>query len=457
MMGVISAIFWGVILITVLIFVHEGGHFLVAHAFGVRVTEFFLGLPCAVKLSHVSKKYGTEFGITPILLGGYNRICGMEGSQDELLAPALAYLVEHGTVTVPELAGALDCDESRAMDLLVSLGDWGSARPFYDPEKGERPTQRAYPETFKATARDANGLTVYDKGNDVSGLGATAEGEPHPVPSDREAFFEAERSHTFLGLGFWKRFCILVAGAVVNVVCAILMIVGILSIGGVTVATGTNTIGAVVDGSLAQAAGLAGGDTITAIGGESVSDWNDLVGKLQGALEGTDFDITFTHDGAEVTGHVDIDQSNPPTQFGIYASTEVRRLDLATSFGVAIDYVGQTASYVAQLIQPAHTKEIMDNSTSIVGVSVMASSAASQGAEDFVFLAALVSLSLGFMNLLPIPPLDGGKILIEAISAITRRTVPTKVQNFISYVGIFLFLGLFVYTLRLDIFRFFLG
>ena len=50
-LGFLSAVFWGVLLLSVLVFVHEGGHYLAARAFGVRVTEFFLGLPCTRALS----------------------------------------------------------------------------------------------------------------------------------------------------------------------------------------------------------------------------------------------------------------------------------------------------------------------------------------------------------------------------------------------------------------------
>ena len=91
MTGVVSAIFWGVVVLSLLVFVHEGGHYLAARACGVRVTEFFLGMPCRVKLSHKSKDHGTEIGVTPILLGGYTRICGMEGTHDELLARGGTY------------------------------------------------------------------------------------------------------------------------------------------------------------------------------------------------------------------------------------------------------------------------------------------------------------------------------------------------------------------------------
>ena len=100
--------------------------------------------------------------------------------------------------------------------------------------------------------------------------------------------------------------------------------------------------------------------------------------------------------------------------------------------------------------------EMLENTTSIVGISVMSAQAAAQGPTTFLMLAALISFSLGLMNLLPIPPLDGGKLIIEIIQAVTRREVPLNVQSAISYVGVALFLALFVFVLRNDIIRFIL-
>ena len=72
-LGFIGPVFWGLILLSALVFVHEGGHFLAARACGVRVLEFFLGMPCRFNIHHTSRRIGTKFGVTPILIGGYAR------------------------------------------------------------------------------------------------------------------------------------------------------------------------------------------------------------------------------------------------------------------------------------------------------------------------------------------------------------------------------------------------
>ena len=70
---------------------------------------------------------------------------------------------------------------------------------------------------------------------------------------------------------------------------------------------------------------------------------------------------------------------------------------------------------------------------------------------------AAISLSLGFMNLIPIPPLDGGKFLIEVIQLVIRRDVSMHVQNALSYIGIILAMVLFFFVLKQDIVRIVFG
>ena len=123
----------------------------------------------------------------------------------------------------------------------------------------------------------------------------------------------------------------------------------------------------------------------------------------------------------------------------------------------AFDYAMTVARFAMRLLMPQHTMEILESSSSVVGISVMASEAASTSAVDLSLLVASVSMSLGFMNLLPIPPLDGGKIVIEIIQLVIQRPLSTKAQTIVSYVGVAFFLFIFVVALRNDIVRYILG
>ena len=142
---------------------------------------------------------------------------------------------------------------------------------------------------------------------------------------------------------------------------------------------------------------------------------------------------------------------------GVRATTEHRRLGVLDSVRYSFVAAWQVVTYVVRLIVPTHTLEVLDSSTSVVGIAVMSSRAAAVGVQELLLLMASVSMSLCFMNLLPIPPLDGGKILVEAIGALRRRPLSAKAQTAVSYLGLAFVMFVFVYVLRLDILRFFVG
>ena len=458
MLQVLSAIFWGFLVLSLLVFVHEGGHYLAARAFGVRVTEFFLGLPCRFRLSFKSKRVGTEIGVTPLLLGGYNRICGMEPVEDDLVGEALVCVMHHGRVTAEEVAEELSIDPERAVGLLATLVDWGSIAAFYDAELGEHPNQKTWPRSFQTLARDAHGLTEYDRGHDFSLSGATKAGDTCDLGLSSEALLEQERSHTYLGCGFWKRFAMLAAGPAINVLLAFLIVVAVLMGRGVSYASNTSTIGSVVEDSIAEQTGLEAGDRITRVDDTDVFTWEDLVAALSESLdEGHDFTLKVERDGSELELQVDLPDGEKYDKIGIYSSVATYHPTFLEASSAAVNYGVQVAETAAKIIMPQHTMEVLSESSSIVGISVVASEAASSGFWDLAFVAAAISMSLGFMNLLPIPPLDGGKILIEVIQVVLRRKLSLRVQNAVSYVGLAFFLFVFVVVLKNDIVRYVIG
>ena len=450
-LDITSPIFWGLITFSVLVFVHEGGHFLAARACGVRVTEFFLGMPCRFNLHHVSRRIGTKFGITPLLIGGYAAICGMDPTDVTCGATVLSYVHRKGRASVADIARDLNITEDEALEACVLLMGWGSLAPIYDKEKGEGPTSKFYPSAYAAMPRDADGNTIYD-GRAFNRSHATAEGETWEPPMGEDAFFARERERTYIGKGFWKRAFMLVAGICVNLLTGFLFMVAVYSIIGVEAPHDVNVLGTVEQGSPAAAAGLEAGDTILSIDGTKTESWSAILQALQDAQAGQEVTVTYERDGAMSDAAVTLDAEG---HMGITVPYQTVRLNPLDSCRIAISYITQTAQMVGQLLVPTHTMEVLDNSTSIVGISVMSSQAAASGPATFLNFMALISFSLAFMNLLPLPPLDGGKLLIEIIQAITRKQVPLKVQNAISMVVIVLFLLLFVYMLWADILRFF--
>lgn len=367
-MDILIMIICATIVLGFLVFIHEGGHYLASRAFGVRVTEFMLGLP-GPNIGFT--KWGTKFGVTPILLGGYAKVCGMEpGEMSPHLQQVLAALYLRGTATMEEIAADCGISDDDAYDALEELVEWGSV---------VGPTKKDLYNTYRAPAFTPSKKQL--RAAEAAGLPAPSSrmlGQARPV-DDAQALFESEYKQQYRSLPFWKRSVILVAGVAVNLLFAMLVFVLLYSVIG--------------------------------------------------------FDVQNTQTG-EIT-HMTVDPLR--------------------SIQAGFAYIGMVVQAVAGLFNPATAGEVVSNSTSIVGIAVMSKDAAALGFESFLLFMAMISVSLGIMNLLPIPPLDGGRFVIEVFQKISRRVVSTKALNYISAAGMLLFLGFFLIMVNQDIQRFVFG
>jgi regulator of sigma E protease len=161
--------------------------------------------------------------------------------------------------------------------------------------------------------------------------------------------------------------------------------------------------------------------------------------------------VAYERNGETFETVIDLPEGQKVELIGVSALMETYHPSFSEAVQVSFSYVKLVGSTVARIIMPQHTIEVVSQSSSIVGISAMASEAAASGMEDLILLAAAISMSLGFMNLLPVPPLDGGKILIELIQLIARRPLSAKAQSAVSYLGLAFFLFIFCFALRNDI------
>ncbi len=360
-MDIVLMIVYATLVLGFLVFIHEGGHYLAARLFGVRVTEFMLGLPGP---SIGFTKGGTKFGVTPFLLGGYAKVCGMEpGEMSPHLEAVLAALYRRGTANMEDVAQDCGISDDEAYEALEELVEWGSV---VGPAKADQFN------TYRAP------LVKPSKKQLGAGVQAYALGEARQVP-DAHELFESEYRQQYRSLPFWRRSVILVAGVAVNLLAAIVL-----------------------------------------------------------------FIVAFSLIGLDV--------QNPDT--GAISHMLLTPLQ-AVQFGFS--YIGMVVQAIAGLFNPATAAETVSNSSSIVGIAAMSKTYADMGLGYFVFFSAMISVSLGIMNLLPIPPLDGGRFVIEVFQKISRKVVSTKALNYLSAAGMVLFLGFFLIMVNQDIQRFVFG
>ena len=246
-----------------------------------------------------------------------------------------------------------------------------------------------------------------------------------------------QRAQTFPSKPVWQRAIIVAAGPVMNFVIAILILAGF------AVAYGENrtptVVGSVVAGSAASTAGIVPGDTITALGGERVETYGDMVMYVR-PRAGEHMRVDFLHGGTALSRDVLIGEQRLGDGFGNVEKAGllgigptapiVAPVSILEAPGVAVRQTGALLNLMVVTIRQIVTgARPLDQLHGPLGTAKIAGERLTLGPVEFVFLIALVSINLGFINLLPVPMLDGGHLFFYAIEAVRRKPVGPEVQE----------------------------
>jgi regulator of sigma E protease len=368
-------------------------------------------------------------------LGGYARIAGMEaGPEHPHLAEAAAYLAYFGSLSLEQAQRSSEKLGFNLEEALDELDEWGTL----------------------VRSRDASGSYRYQMPEATRGEQHYAKGAPRPL-ADAEAFINTERSMTYRALSWWKRMLVLVAGAAFNLIFAVLVFTAVMLFVGENVPT--TIVDTVTEDSPAAAVGIEAGDRLLSVDGSAYDSWQGITGAITSYAPGDKVTLGYEHEGVEKSVEVTLaaaaDDDRPI--IGVTSRLEQRPIAISDAAATAFGFIGYVATAILQLFNPATFQDTIAQSSSVVGVSVEARNAAAAGFMPFIILTAALSISIGLMNLLPIPPLDGGKMLVETIQRLTRREIPARVINGISIVGLALLMVLFVVCTSQDVQRYFLG
>jgi len=395
-------IFIAIIGLSLLVLVHEAGHFFTARAVGMSPRRFYVGFPPA--LAKVKRK-GIEYGIGAIPLGGYVKIPGMHRPAPSDLNTFFGPALEEA----PQLLAPLERVKRR-----LEEGDM----------EGARTQLSGLAEALEHVDLSRVARRAAEKGlNELAdGLGADA--------------YWRQRT--------WRKVLVIFAGPGTNLLFAVLIFAALFVVGsggyrlGFSMETNAPVVLDVRADHPAAQIGLKPGDRILSINHHQVTDVSQVPDLIQES-KGSPVTLVIQRKGeigTKVLGPVK--PRREPRLSAPQATWESVKLT-----GVITREIGASLSRLVR----GNRKEV----SSPVGIVEGSSEALSQGLQTYLWVLGLLSLSLALLNLLPFLPLDGGHIVFSLIEGIRGRAVGREVYERASAIGIAVVLLLFFIGLSNDI------
>lgn len=255
----------------------------------------------------------------------------------------------------------------------------------------------------------------------------------------------------------WQKIVVLAAGSFMNIICAILIMSLIIGIMGFT----TTVVGEVAADMPAKAAGILEGDKLLKIDDTEIEQWTDVSKALQ-ASDGKEIVVTLERDKQvetvsvvpQLTEGVDA-QGNPAHGYVLGVTCKISHNPLMAIVDGAQSTWNMVKMMFSALGQLFSGQAGVDELSGPVGMINMVSQTEEYGFWYYGFLTALICVNLAIINLLPLPALDGGRIIFVIYTMITGKTVSEKVEGTIHMVGMALLLALMVFVTMNDITRIF--
>ncbi|MFV8818279.1 RIP metalloprotease RseP [Haliea sp. E17] len=436
--------------LAVLVAVHEFGHFWVARRCGVKVLRFCIGF--GKPLASWRDKLGTEYSVAAIPLGGYVKMLDEregEVAEDDLdkafnrkpvlqriavvaagpLANLILAVVAYWFLFMGGETGYAPLLGEVKSGSIADVAGLEAGQEIVAVDGKETPTWQALSFALLERIGDTGTITFATR---YPGSDLVYESEAHI----ERWLSDQEEPDLYGGLGL-----VMYTPDVPPVVDE------------------------VVDDSPAQRAGLQTGDRILSADGIAMARWMDWVDyvrarpdtpiALQVDRDGRMIDRRITpeaaEDNGETIGRVGISVAIPEMPPELVRKFERGPLEAA---GAALTRTGELVGFTFESIKKMVMGLISPkNLSGPITIAKVATASAKSGLESYIGFLALLSVSLGVLNLLPIPVLDGGHLLFYSIELLAGRPVPEKIQSLGYQVGLFLVLGMMMLALYNDFTR----
>lgn len=404
-----------IIIFGIIVCVHEYGHLYFAKKSGILVREFSIGM--GPKIYAHQAKDGTVYTIRILPLGGYVRMAGWGEDETDIQTGApVSLTLDPGSMRVKRINLSDKVQFEHALPMLVTSYDFERELNITGEVNGESKT---YQVDHDATIIEADGTELRIAPLDVQYQSASLPG----------------------------RMMTNFAGPLNNFILGIVAFILVMFMQGGVQDLNSNQI-TVTDKNLpAYQAGLRTGDTVKSINGHKVSDWHELTNQIL-TSKGKTINIKTLKGTVVVT---------PKKQDNAYiiGITPIMK----TGFFDKISGGAKKAVVSATTIINALKNLILHPSLNKLGGPVamyqMTGQAAREGLPTVVAFMAMLSINLGIFNLIPIPALDGGKILMNIIEAVRRKPMKQEYENIVTLVGVGIMILLMIAVTWNDILRLF--
>ncbi|HHA9847720.1 TPA: RIP metalloprotease RseP [Streptococcus pneumoniae] len=417
MLGILTFI----LVFGIIVVVHEFGHFYFAKKSGILVREFAIGMGPKI-FAHIGKD-GTAYTIRILPLGGYVRMAGWGDDTTEIKTgtPVSLTLADDGKVKRINLSGK-KLDQT-ALPMQVTQFDFED-KLFIKGLVLEE--EKTFAVDHDATVVEADGTEVRIAPLDVQYQNAT----------------------------IWGKLITNFAGPMNNFILGVVVFWVLIFMQGGVRDVDTNQFHIMPQGALAKV-GVPETAQITKIGSHEVSNWESLIQAVETETKdktAPTLDVTISEKGSDKQVTVTPEDSQGLYLLGVQPGVKSDFLSMFVGgFTTAADSALRILSALKNLIfQPD-----LNKLGGPVAIFKASSDAAKNGIENILYFLAMISINIGIFNLIPIPVLDGGKIVLNILEAIRRKPLKQEIETYVTLAGVVIMVVLMIAVTWNDIMRLF--
>ena len=417
MLGILTFI----LVFGIIVVVHEFGHFYFAKKSGILVREFAIGMGPKI-FAHIGKD-GTAYTIRILPLGGYVRMAGWGDDTTEIKTgtPVSLTLTDDGKVKRINLSGK-KLDQT-ALPMQVTQFDFED-KLFIKGLVLEE--EKTFAVDHDATVVEADGTEVRIAPLDVQYQNAT----------------------------IWGKLITNFAGPMNNFILGVVVFWILIFMQGGVRDVDTNQFHVMPQGALAKV-GVPETAQITKIGSHEISNWESLIQAVEAETKdktAPTLDVTISEQGSDKQVTVTPEENQGRYLLGVQPGIKSDFLSMFVGgFTTAADLALRILSALKNLIfQPD-----LNKLGGPVAIFKASSDAAKNGIENVLYFLAVISINIGIFNLIPIPALDGGKIVLNILEAIRRKPLKQEIETYVTLAGVVIMVVLMIAVTWNDIMRLF--